>query len=186
MKRVFVLLFFSLFDMTGASRAATTANTTISATINTATCDVTVDKATVIIPAIDGTAIVGQDKILTSHQDLNVSLTCSGVFGASANPKINVTGEKLTGTGLSTDGAKLYRGSASTSKGFGIALTAKPTTGNSTFTDIITVLPFTKVTTIQTKAMQVAIGCGSAADCALANLTAGSLTAALTFTYAPQ
>lgn len=186
MNRILVMSLVTLFGMSGTAQAATTASTTVSATINTATCDVDVDKGTIPIPAIDGTALVDKDKVLTSHQDLQVSLTCRGVFGAAASPKINVTGDKLAASGLSPDGAKLYRGSTSTSTGFGIALTEKPNSGNSTFTDITNSLAFGKLTTIQTKSMQVAIGCGNAADCALDKLTAGNLTAALTFTYAAQ
>lgn len=186
MNRILVMSLVTLFGMSGTAQAAVTASTTVSATINTATCDVGVDKATISIPAIDATALVGKDKVLTSHQDLQVTLTCNGVFGATASPKINVTGDKLAATGLSPDGAKLYRGSTSTSSGFGIALTEKPGTGNSTFTNITNSLAFGKLTTMQTKSMQVAIGCGNTTDCALDKLTAGSLNAALTFTYAAQ
>lgn len=167
--------------------AANSAVTTVSATINTATCDVTVNPSTVTIAANNGSALLDKDKILTGHQNLTLSVTCNGVFATGGQSKVAITGTANNPTGGSAEAKKLYRDAGSTSTGFGVAVANKSGAADAAWTDIVSGdISFALNNTTQTKSLQVALACGTTSDCTIDKLKAGSLSAAITFTHKQQ
>ncbi|WP_329911561.1 fimbrial protein [Serratia quinivorans] len=187
-KNTFIALVLAGTVASGPVMAANNAKLTFTATITPGTCDVaTIPATTLPLGSVDPNQLSGKNQVITGTKPFTVNLACTGTGPAAAAPKVTLSGTAMTG---GTDSKKLFRDTASTSAGFGVAIApvATPTTapvwtslkGNAD-TLPVTVPPGGSPAPIQ---MAAGVACGSTADCAVATLKAGTLTAGVTFTFA--
>lgn len=167
--------------------AADNAKVDFTATISEASCEVTLPGGgTVAFGPIDPEALIGQSEKFSTPHTFNVHVKCTGLGPADFAPKLILAGEVNNATGA--EAKKLFRTDAgSASKGFGVAIMPGATPD---WVKILTNGSSTTITGDVTGAAGVdvpfvsAVACGTAADCAAGNLKAGSLAAAVTFTFA--
>lgn len=189
MKRLSILALAMAATGVGSEAMATnTATLNFTATINQGNCDVTTTPATTLaLGTVDPATLLGKNQQVTANKGFTVNLACSGLAPAGAAPKVTLSGAAMTGAG----NKKLFRDSTSTSQGFGVAIAkvATATTapawadllGNG---DSIPGLTLPAGGTPLNIQMAAAVACGSTADCAAASLQAGTLSAAVTFSFA--
>lgn len=194
-----VLAVFVGMSLSGAGWAANNSTVTFSATIDGGTCDFSVlsgttgDAATTAIALgnVDATPLIGTNQHTTAPTAFRLRSACKGMGPAvPGTPTVTLAGTSL---GATVDGSKkLFRSSGSTSSGLGIAVA---TGTGSTITwsnikgagdNIPTTLTYSGTSTAHNNDinMLAAVACGTTTDCAAANLGAGTLTAAVTFTLA--
>lgn len=165
--------------------AATSASTTISASIVGGSCDIA---APATLAIMDGDPIPAEDITTTSTIAKTFNLTLSGCNGFGLTPSI-----KIAGDDSSLSGKSLFVSATSTSKGYGILLS---TVGNTNF-QANTNLAANKTITAATKTwgstvasslngtipLTATVSCG---DCVSATLQGGMLNASLTFEFLYQ
>lgn len=158
------------------------------ANISEGACTVTLPGSSAInFGTIDPATLIGANEQFATPTPFNVHVKCSGLGPADAVPKLTLTGEVISDTGASPDAKKLFRtDTGSASKGFGVAIMPGITPD---WSKILTNSATTPVTGDFAGSSGVnvpfisAVACGTTADCGAAKLKAGSLAAAVTFTF---
>lgn len=187
MKKYIHLSGLCLWFLCHAASAADNAKVDFTATISEGACTVTLPSgSTIDFQAIDPSALIGQNEKFSTSKDFKVNVKCTGLGPADAKPKLTLTGEVISDAGASAEAKKLFRNdSSSDSKGFGVAIMpgstpdwSKILTTNGTTLVTGDVFAGTDVSFVS------AVACGTTADCAAAKLGAGTLVAAVTFTFA--
>ncbi|HEJ7885196.1 TPA: type 1 fimbrial protein [Serratia liquefaciens] len=191
-KTVFLMSLLLGFTFSAVTKAADNATLTFSANITQGTCDISFPAGTtsanaIDIGSVDPAVLIGQTDKTTSAHAFTVRAACQGVAG-TGTPGIKLTGSPMTG-----GAAKLFRDTTGTnSAGFGIAV-AQGTGSSIVWTnlkgngDYLTFTNFDHGGASEHNndiAMQAAVACGGATECAAANLKTGTLKAAVTFAFA--
>lgn len=191
-KTVFLTALLFGFTLSAVTKAANNATLNFSADITQGTCDISFPMGTtgtnaIDLGSVDPAVLIGQSDKTTSAHAFTVRAACKGVAGTGT------PGIKLSGSPMTAGAAKLFRDNAGTSSaGFGIAV-AQGTGTSVTWANIkgngdyLTFTNFDQGGASSHNndiAMQAAVACGGASECAAANLKAGTLKAAVTFAFA--
>ncbi|WP_061069012.1 fimbrial protein [Serratia liquefaciens] len=171
--------------------AADSATLNFTGTIVAGTCDLTAPP-TVALGDVDPEPLVGGHWKYANLTSFQLTITnCVGVGGADLTPGIRMTGTPLTGPGVETVNKWVFKDGGD-STGFGVVLysvagTPDAGTDERANNDWLDVPNYGKGTTLPsggaTVTLKVAVSCGRDGWCARQYLKAGSLNAALTFTF---
>lgn len=174
-----------VLGMTSPALAATSASTTISASIVGGSCDIA---APATLAIMDGEPIPAEDITTTSTIAGTFNLTLSGCNGFGLTPSIKIAGDDSTLSGQS-----LFVSNTSTSKGYGILLSTAGNTNfqananlaaNKTITAVTKTWGSTVASSLNgTIPLKATVSCG---DCESTTLQGGMLNASLTFEFLYQ
>ncbi|MCT4737211.1 hypothetical protein [Raoultella ornithinolytica] len=160
---------------------------TISTEITSGNCSAAVSPATLSLGAngkIDPTAAVGKDWVFLGQNAITVTLTCTGGVAPSGAGVPAITVKPKSGTAQLASAGLFSAATATTAKGFGVAISNAVVSSMDKSKLITVAAPYVNVGTTgtlptngSTWKLPVAVACGATTACAASNLGPGKVSA---------
>lgn len=173
------------------ARAASSLNLTFKYTVMQGTCTLDVPANLPMSDVTDTGKAVGKNWIYLNKKSLTVTLSnCDGIASPTTRPAIKLVTPPVATTGSADRKTKIFT-SSSNKTGLGVVLSdgtlMDGNAGNlvtlSGLDAFVNLGGLNTVATNQTKQLNVALACGTAADCSGANLVAGAGDVSIQFAF---